>query len=116
MKSYIPDVGISQTAFAEYEANRMYPPGYGKESTMTKPKLKHIAAVTRTQHLLSTGMNEDSTPELRKSIEEDVQTLREVREILYEIMQNPTLPFTVSTEPEAVPVLNQIEDEPNEAD
>lgn len=66
-----------------------------KEHAVTKPKIKHIAAVTRAQHLLETGINVDGNPKLRKSIEDDIATLCEVRQILYQFIENPTLPFTV---------------------
>lgn len=77
---------------------------------MTKPRLEHIAAVTRTQHLLETAVNVDDNPSLAKRIGRDIQLLCQVREILYHYIENPTLPFT------GEPLVDKIEDAPDEAD
>ena len=101
--------------FFEFERNRMYPPGYRKEPSVKTLKMRHITAITRAQNLLETAVNVGNNWKLRKSIEKDIQILAELRMLLYEAYENPTLPFQVEQRLEPVPVLNPIDDEPDEA-
>lgn len=101
--------------FADYERKRMYPPGYGKEGLMTKPKVKHCSAITRSIHLLEHGLSDDLEKRFHKAIERDLELLKDVKDMLYVMIENPTLPFV-----EAVSCLEAIEliplaDVPNEA-
>lgn len=103
-------------AYIEFERDRMYPPNYRKEPAVTVLKMKHITAVTRAQNLLETAVNVDNNAKLRKSIEKDIQILAELREILYYAYENPTLPYHVEQRLDPIPLLNDISEEPNEAD
>lgn len=80
--------------FDDYEENRMYPPRYGKESLMTKPKMKHVSAITRSIHLLENGLSDDLEKRFHKAIERDLNLMNEVKDMLYVMIENPTLPFT----------------------
>lgn len=77
-------------------------PDYPKGQGMRRPKMRHIQCITRAQHLLETGINVADNPSLKKSIQGDIELLCEIRQILHDVKDNPTLPF-----------LNQIEEEPN---
>lgn len=83
---------------------------------MTKPKTKHVGAVTRAQHLLETGINVDGNERLRKAIEKDIALLNEVRNILYNCIENPVLPFVEQGPDVADPKYDPIETAPNAAD
>lgn len=82
---------------------------------MSQLKQRHINALTRAQNLLETGVNVTGNEKLRKSIEHDISTLSELRDLLYFAIENPTLPFLDDLAEPAYPILNQIEDEPDGA-
>lgn len=101
--------------FFEFEANRMFPPNYRKETAMKKPARRHIYAITRVQRLLETGVDVANKPKLAKSINDDIALLCEVRDILYQIIENPSLPFVIHQLDSVQPILDQINAEPNGA-
>jgi len=82
---------------------------------MIQLKLKHINAITRAQNLLETGVNVTGNEKLRRSIEKDIATLSELRDLLYFALENPTLPFLEELSEPADPILNKIDDEPDGA-
>lgn len=82
---------------------------------MTKLNQRHINAITRAQNLLETGVNVTGNEKLKKSIDNDIRILCELRELLYFALENPTLPFPDDLSEPAEPILNQIEDEPDGA-
>lgn len=101
--------------FLNFERKRMYPPGYRKETTMTKPTQKHVSAIVRSVHLLESGLSDDLEKRFHKAIERDLNLMREVKQMLSQMIENPTLPFLDGppTEPELL--INPIEQEPDEA-
>lgn len=101
--------------FNDWESNRMYPPNYGKDNAMTKPKQRHVSAVIRAQNLLETGINVDNNDKLKNSIATDIKLLGQVREMLYRMIENPTLPFSDDIPNLGEPILDQIENDPNGA-
>ncbi len=82
---------------------------------MKKPVHAHTCAITRAQNLLETGIDVTNKPKLAKSIQKDIVLLCEVRDILFHLIENPTLPFAVLHFEKVRPELNPVEDEPNEA-
>lgn len=115
MTNYKCEADRFEDIFRHFGRNRMYPPRYGKEGLMTKPKVKHCSAITRSIHLLEHGLSDDLEKRFHKAIERDLELLKEVKEMLYVMIENPTLPFV-----EAVSCLEAIElipttDVPNES-
>jgi len=80
---------------------------------MTQLKMRHINAVTRAQNLLETGIDVTDNAKLRRSIEKDIATLSELRDLLYYAIENPALPFLDDVNEPADPILNQIDEEPD---
>jgi len=76
-----------------FDRNRMYPPGCGKETAMSKPSTKHIDSITRCQQLLKSGLNTVVREQFSRDIEHDLRLLGEIKGMLYQILENPTLPF-----------------------
>lgn len=99
--------------FETFLVNRMYPPSYEKETVMNKPERKHVAAITRSIHLLENGLKDDLEKDFHKGIERDLNLLKEVKDMLFDIMANPTLPFVITQPDSAQPILDQIENAPN---
>ncbi|GAI09045.1 unnamed protein product, partial [marine sediment metagenome] len=82
---------------------------------MIKLQYKHITAVTNSIRLLQTCLDDHFQTHLHKQVERDQNDLIEVREILRAMHRNPTLPFTDAEPSLAKTILNQIDDEPNQA-
>lgn len=112
--------------FANFERKRMYPIGYGKEGTMIKPKMKHVSAITRSVNLLESGLADELVKRFHNAIERDLGLMREVKAMLFEMIENPTLPFmevasgiaaiNLIPDPEPdKPILDEIEAEPDGA-
>lgn len=73
---------------------------------MTKPSTKHCSAIIRSIHLLEYGLNDELDKRFRKALDQDIILLSEAREILYQLINNPTLPFVEEVAAE-LPVLAQ---------
>ena len=82
---------------------------------MKKPTQRHCFALIRSIHLLEHGLLKTFEQKFHKSLEMDIRLLGEVRAMLFEIMENPTLPFTSFPGSNDEPLLNPIGEEPDEA-
>lgn len=78
---------------------------------MTKLRHDHICAVTRAQNLLETAVDVKGNAKLSKSIRGDIVLLTQLRQILFHIVENPTLPFIESAEPTKAPFLDALDAE-----
>lgn len=81
---------------------------------MTKPCQKHLGAITRSQALLKSGLADVLEKRFHKEIQRDLILLGEVREMLFEVMANPTLPFTEIEPPLAEPMFDHINEVPEQ--
>lgn len=87
--------------FADFEANRMYPPNYERKPTMIALRQEHIGALTRAQNLLETAVDVRGKKKLENAINRDITLLCQLRQLLFFALENPTLPFkTVESCPE----------------
>lgn len=91
--------------FAEFERNRMCPPGYGKDTNMTKPNRKHLTAITHSVHLLEHGLADEVEKRFHCYMVRDISLLTEIKNMLFQMIANPTLPFVGP----AVPILAEAE-------
>lgn len=93
---------------------------------MTKPTTKHTDVTIRAQKLFENALDSAVEPKFIRRLKCDAKLLSEIRDILYCIIDCPTLPFIGSPEPipnphldvidaELEAELNPIEEEPNAA-
>lgn len=104
---------------------------------MKKPTEQHTQALLQQIYLLRNAKAGSIEPKFIRSLERDMKLIQEVRDMLFHAIENPTLPFhpepTLESNPnlDAIeadieagnpapsfavqPMLNQIEDEPDEA-
>lgn len=82
---------------------------------MTKLQFKHISAVTSAMKLYQTCLDDNFQSHVHKSVQREMDTLIELRDILLEMHRNPSLPFTTLEPSMADPILDQIENEPDGA-
>lgn len=75
-----------------YERNRMYPPRYRKEATMTKLTLDHVSALCRAEGYLHAAITPNMSPNHRKCIEDDLTRLAEVKKHILRYIYEPGLP------------------------
>jgi len=95
---FVKESDLIEADFCEFERNRMYPPGYGKETETMKPKMKHVYAITRSQNLLKSGVDDVLEKRFHKAIERDLMLMTEVKTMLLSMIENPTLPFVETVE------------------
>lgn len=82
---------------------------------MLKPTSKHIESIVRCEQLLKSGLNSVVRQQFRNNIEEDLLALSEVKQMLYQVVANPTLPFLEAEPLRDEPALDKIENEPDGA-
>lgn len=91
---------------------------------MTKPTTKHTDCTCRAEQLFRSGLNSVIEPKLRKALERDIRLISEIREMLFQFIENPSLPFaevTSDPSPGLVPIpsephkqlLDDFEDSPD---
>lgn len=79
--------------FDEFEQNRMYPLGYGKESTVKRLTLDHVSAISHAEQAMIPAIVPSMSPVHRKSIEDDIERLTEVKRFVLQTLYQPGLPF-----------------------
>lgn len=95
-------------AFVRFERLRIYPAGYKKEKKMVKPQRKHISAIIRNLQLLKHGLKSNVDRDFAKQIETDMVLMAEIKDMLFEIMANPVLPFAIAHPDDVEPLLDEI--------
>lgn len=108
-------IDFFEHCFANFVANHEYPLGYRKGITMLKLTQKHIHAIGRSISLLKSGRQDFQEKKYHKAIDVDLKLMTEVKDMLYQILENPTLPFMMIMPEHAATILDQIEAEPNGA-
>lgn len=82
---------------------------------MTHLNFNHIVAVQDAIRVFETGLNDGREAKYHKALEKDIRYLIEARDILKAMYDNPTLPFNDAEPSLAQSILNDIDNEPNEA-
>jgi len=83
-----------ETDLLNFEQNRMYPPGYGKEPLMKKLTLDHSEAVSAAKLNMIRIADQATTPKFRAEIERRVNLLGEVYWWVLQTIYNPGLPLS----------------------
>lgn len=75
---------------------------------MKKPTHNHCDAITRGIALLKSGLSEVFEARFKKALERDMLLMSEVKDMLRNIIENPTLPFCIPEDqpPDPDPVEN----------
>lgn len=82
---------------------------------MTKPTFKHVSAITRSIHLLQSGLDDELEKRFHKPIERDMILVKQVRAMLLKMIENPTLPFTEQSANAEPAKLEPLSEAPNES-
>jgi len=79
--------------FADFERNRMYPLGYGKEHRMVKMTMQHISALSHAELFLEPAI--ENAPEARYAtrLTQDLERLSEVKAFVLDNIVRPKLPW-----------------------
>lgn len=89
--------------FADFEQNRMYPPGYGKEAAVKRITLKHIDSISHAETFIFGGVTQTTEARLRREIEADLERLADVKRFLLRTLYEPGLPITTEIPEKAGP-------------
>lgn len=65
---------------------------------MKKPTHNHCDAITRSIALLKSGLKEVFEARFKKALERDMLLMSEVKDMLRNIIENPTLPFSIPSD------------------
>lgn len=84
---------LFEEQFFEFERDRMCPLDFLRSVPVKKPTYKHMIALIHCTHLLENGLHSVIEKRFKKGLETDLEAIAEIRTMLYEIIENPTLPF-----------------------
>lgn len=79
--------------FKVFEANRMYPLGYGKEPAMKKLTLDHVEAIDHGILGLLKSIDGPRNSAYNQKLDSDIAKLHELRWFVLHTIYNPGLPY-----------------------
>ena len=84
---------VFDSAFAQYEKNRMYPPVNRKDPAMRKLELKHSEAIGLAKAHMIKLLDRETSPRWKVYVEGQITLLNEVNWFILHTIYNPGLPF-----------------------
>lgn len=89
---------LTNDDFAEYYRNRMYPPGYRRESAMIKLTMQHVNAICHAELIMDTQVLSQMAARLRSKTEDHLLRLAELKlYIITAMAEPPKLPYEESS-------------------
>jgi len=80
--------------FADFKQNRMYPPGYRKETAMIALTMQHINAICHVELLIDSASLPQGSAKFRAKLEDDLLRLAELKLYIIQLMAGtPNLPY-----------------------